>query len=122
MAESRVQVVTTIEFGSEKYSINYQISDEFDSERTRKTISLCEHALMQSWCGHLNVNGMFSGHWLPSGKSTNVTFEGCPIEIVKDTADIIRRIIDAKTVEEVTIDARSIRDTRKTNRQTAWID
>lgn len=116
MGRSRVQVIKTIEFNSESYSLKYDISDEFDSERVKKIISLCEHAIMQAWCGHLNVNGMFSGHWLPSGKSAVVTFRGCPIKVVKETAEIIRRIVDAVEVEEVTVDARSSKTTHKKNR------
>ena len=74
---------------------------------------------MQGWCGHLNINGMFTGHWLPSGKSSNVTFTGCPIEVVRETAELVRRIIDAEKVEEVTIDARekSTATENQTNRQ-----
>lgn len=106
MGKSKVQVITTIHFGRTEYSLKYQISEEFDAERTKNCIGLCEHAIMQGWCGHLNINGMFTGHWLPSGKSSNVTFTGCPIEVVKETAELVRRIIDAEEIEEVTIDAR----------------
>ena len=35
-----------------------------------------------------------------------VTFTGCPIEVVKETAELVRNIIDAEKIEEVTIDAR----------------
>lgn len=125
MGKSRVRIIRTIRFGEvEEYSLQYQISEEFDASRTKKIINLCEHAIMESWCGHLNVNGMFTGHWLPSGKSTSVTFAGCPINIVRDTAELVRRIIDAEKVEEVTIDAReknSIRTSQK-NRQSMWLD
>lgn len=119
MGRSRVQVITTIYFGKVEYSLQYQISEEFDIKRTKNCIGLCEHAIMQGWCGHLNINGMFTGHWLPSGKSSNVTFTGCPIEVVRETAELVRRIIDAEKVEEVTIDARekSTATENQTNRQ-----
>ena len=119
MGKSRVQVITTIYFGKTEYSLQYQISEEFDTERTRNCIGLCEHVIMQGWCGHLNINGMFTGHWLPSCKSSNVTFTGCPIDVVKETAELVRRIIDAEKVEEVIIDARekANRAANQTNRQ-----
>ena len=119
MGKSRVQVITTIYFGRVEYSLQYQISEEFDAERTKNCIGLCEYAIMHSWCGHLNVNGMFTGHWLPSGKSSSVTFTGCPIDVVKDTAELVRRIIDADKVEEIVIDARekSNRTENQTDRQ-----
>ena len=106
MGKSKVKVVTTIYFGKTEYSLQYQISEEFDSKRTKNCISLCEHAIMQGWCDHLNINGIFTGHWLPSGRSSNVIFTGCPIEVVKETAALVCRIIDAEKVEEVTVDVR----------------
>ena len=106
MNRSRVQVIKKIYFDREEYSLQYQISDKFNIEKTKKCIGLCEHAIMKGWCGYLNINGKFTGHWLPSGKLTNVTFTGCPIEVVKETAEVVRRIIDAEKIEEVIIDAR----------------
>lgn len=119
MGKSRVQVVTTIYFSKTEYSLQYQISEEFDVKRTNNCISLCEHAIMQGWCGHLNINGMFTGHWLPYDKSSNVIFTGCPIEVVRETAEVVSRITDAEKVEEVTIDARekSTATENQTNRQ-----
>lgn len=100
MSKSRVKVITTIRQEKEEYSIQYEISDEFNTEHTKNCISLCEYAIMKGWCGHLNIDGTFTGHWLPSGKSSCVTFTGCPISVVKNIADLVCHIIDAEKVEE----------------------
>lgn len=114
MGKSKVQVIKTIHFGKEEYSLSYQISDEFDSDRTRKIIGLCEYAIMRSWCKYKNVSGIFDGHWLPYNKNVSVTFTGCPIDAVREAAEIILRIIDADKIEEVIIDERD-KSTRKEN-------
>ena len=119
MDKSRVKIITTIYFGEIEYSIMYQISEGFDSNRTINCIALCEYAIMQNWSNYFNINGKFNSHWLPSGKSSTVTLYGCPIEVVKETAELIRRIIDAEKVEEAIIDARekANRTENQTNRQ-----
>lgn len=108
MSKSRVQVITTIKPGSKEYSLSYDISDEFSLYKIKNLISLCEHTIMQSYCKHLGLSGVFNGHWLPSSRSTNITFDRCSIDVVKETAEAICNIIDAETVEEITIDTRFV--------------